>query len=78
MSKMEGVNYTLGAFSTDCQKIGLVLKNMISIYSQKKLLRLYGFEYNIVQLVPVGPYFFVKLEDGAIVGCGEDRQVGFL
>jgi hypothetical protein len=51
---------------------------MLSIYNSKELLRLYGFDYNIVQIVPVGPYFFVKLEDGAIIGCTADMQVSFI
>ena len=39
---------------------------------------LYGFNSNVSQLLAVGEYFFVKLEDGDIIGCNEEGQVNFL
>lgn len=58
--------------------MALVLKNMMSIYQETKLVRLYGFDSNVEQLVPVGPYFFMKLASGQIIGCGVNQQVHFL
>ena len=51
---------------------------MLSIYSDNKLLRLYGFDSNVEQIVPLGDFFFVKLENNDILGCGEEKQVNFL
>lgn len=50
--------------------MALALKNVLSLYSEKKLYRMYGFESNVEQLVVVGEYFFVKLESGDILGNG--------
>ncbi len=68
----------MSSFSPQAESIALALKNMLSIYKDNKLLRLYGFDSNVEQLVPVGEYFFVMLEDGNVIGCGHEEQVNFL
>jgi 16S rRNA (guanine527-N7)-methyltransferase len=39
----------------------LGLKNVLSIYNHKDLVRVYGFNHNVRQIVPLGLYFFIKL-----------------
>ena len=51
---IEGVTFSIAAYSPDAKMLALALKNMLSIYSDSKLLRLYGFDSNVDQLVPVG------------------------
>lgn len=75
---IEGATFTKATYSLDGKLIALVLKNMLSIYSENKLLRLYGFDSNVEQIVPLGEFFFVKLENNDILGCGEEKQVNFL
>ena len=50
--------------------MAIVLKNVLSIYEDNKLLTLYGFESNVAEVKAVGDYFFVRLDNGQIYGCG--------
>ena len=61
MKTIEGVTYTMACYSPTATTMAVVLKNVLSIYEDNKLLTLYGFDSNVEQLVTVGQYFFVKL-----------------
>ena len=69
MTHIEGVTFTKACYSYSAKTVALVLKNVLSIYEDNKLLTLYGFDHNVEEVVNVGDYFFVKLDNGAIYGC---------
>jgi hypothetical protein len=75
---VEGLTFNLAAYSPDASRMALVLKNVLSIYHGALLEIVYGFSSNVQQLLALGDYFFVKLEDGAILGCNSQHQVNFL
>jgi hypothetical protein len=77
-SQIEGVTFNTGIYSHDGSTLALVLKNVLSIYKGKSLQILYGFNSNVSQIIAVGAYFFVKLEEGEIIGCNQEGQVNFL
>ncbi len=41
-------------------------------------MKVYGFDYEIVEMVSAGEYFFLKLGNGQIVGCNQTKQVEFI
>lgn len=47
ITKIEGIKYSLGVYSNDAKFIALALKNMLSIYDESELVRVYGFDFNI-------------------------------
>jgi hypothetical protein len=62
----------------DTTQIALALKNVLSIYEHGEIIKVYGFDYEILEMVVAGNYFFVKLGDGMVVGCNIEKQVRFL
>lgn len=58
---VEGVAYSQASYSHNGTTMALALKNVLSIYSSNKLLRMYGFDSNVDQMVPVAQFYFVKL-----------------
>jgi hypothetical protein len=78
VTRIEGVKFTLAAYSLSATLIALALKNVLSIYDQGDLVKVYGFDFEVLEMVVAGEYFFLKLGDGAVVGCSPERQVRFL
>jgi hypothetical protein len=69
VTRIEGVRFTLAAYSLNAALIALTLKNVLSIYEHGELVKVYGFDFEILEMVVAGRYFFLKLGDGKIVGC---------
>jgi hypothetical protein len=45
VSRIEGVKFTLGAYSQNAKLIALALKNVLSIYEHEELVKVYGFDF---------------------------------
>ena len=45
VAKIEGIKYTLGAFLANTDFVGLVLKNVLSIYEKGEIVNVYGFDF---------------------------------
>lgn len=41
-------------------------------------MKVYGFDFEVLEMVVVGQYFFVRLGDGTLLGCSPEKQVRFL
>lgn len=78
VTQIEGVKFTLGCYSQTGKYIGLALKNVLSIYEEGELATVYGFDFDIEEMVSVSDYFFVKLSSGQVVGSSHVQQVEFL
>lgn len=69
VTRIEGVRFTLAAYSLDASFIALALKNVLSIYHKGELVKVYGFDHEVLEIVVSGAYFFLKLGDGTVIGC---------
>lgn len=45
VTKIEGVKFTFGAYSQNAKMIALALKNVLSIYEEGELVKVYGFDF---------------------------------
>lgn len=45
VAKIEGIKYNLGAYLQNPDFIGLVLKNVLSIYEKGEMVNVYGFDF---------------------------------
>ena len=54
MQLIEGVTFTNACYSPQARTMALVLKNVLSIYEDSKLLTLYGFDSNVAEVRAVG------------------------
>ena len=45
VTRIEGVRFTLAAYSLNAAHIALALKNVLSIYSEGELTKVYGFDH---------------------------------
>jgi hypothetical protein len=45
VTKIEGVKFTLGVYSQNAKLIALSLKNVLSIYEEGELVKVYGFDF---------------------------------
>ena len=45
VGRIEGVKYTMAAYSPDSTLVALALKNVLSIYENNELTKVYGFDH---------------------------------
>jgi hypothetical protein len=45
VTRIEGVKFTHGAYSQNAKAIALTLKNVLSIYEDGELVKVYGFDF---------------------------------